>query len=107
MHFPYIFNIPPPSAFLLLSSLRGSLLVAILEAICYMITQTKKYIEKYANETAKKILCLVFIVLKCLQKCLEIFNFYVYVVSGIYGYGVTVNFCQQALLCPVNRSIMT
>jgi len=85
----------------------GSLLVAILEAICYMITQTKKYIEKYANETVKKILCLVFIVLKCLQKCLEIFNFYVYVVSGIYGYGVTVNFCQQALLCPVNRSIMT
>jgi hypothetical protein len=61
----------------------GSFFVAIIQTICYVLDKAKKYISRMpgVGSEAKLIIKLTTCCLHCLQKCIEIFNFYVYVVS--------------------------
>jgi hypothetical protein len=61
----------------------GSFFVAIIQTACYVLNQVKTYIEKMpgAGTQVALVVKIATCCLKCLQKCVEIFNFYCYVVS--------------------------
>lgn len=65
----------------------GSFLVAVIQTVCYVINKTKKYVDKAGFQALACMLRCLVCLLRCIQKWAEIFNFYTYVVVGIYGYG--------------------
>jgi len=65
----------------------GSFFVAIVQTLIYVLQKAKKVSEDLGYKALACVLCIASLILRCIQWCLECFNFYAYVVVGIYGYG--------------------